>query len=97
MANDITIIIPVYNRAGIVGPTLDAVAAQTWRPLNVILVDNASTDNTLQVLNQWKKSVERPDFKVEVIEERTPGASAARNAGLRRATTRWTMFSILTT
>ena len=29
MANDITIIIPVYNRAGIVGPTLDAVAAQT--------------------------------------------------------------------
>lgn len=92
MANDITIIIPVYNRAGIVGPTLAAVAAQTWRPLNVILVDNASTDNTLQVLNQWKKSVESTDFKVEVIEESTPGASAARNAGLRRATTRWTMF-----
>lgn len=92
MASDISIIIPVYNRVGIVGRTLDAVAAQTWRPLTVILVDNNSTDGSRQVLRKWKAAVEADDFKVIVAEELEPGAGAARNAGLSIATTQWTMF-----
>ena len=45
-----TIIIPVYNRAKVVQQTLDTVVAQTHRPLQVVLVDNHSEDNTLDVL-----------------------------------------------
>lgn len=92
MKPDITIIIPVYNRAAIVERTLRSVEAQTWRPLRVVLVDNASTDDTLRVLEDWKSRVETPDFKVDILEETHPGAAAARNKGLAATDSKWTMF-----
>lgn len=46
----LTVVVPVYNRAGRVGPTLDSLEAQTLRPLRIVLVDNDSTDDTLRVL-----------------------------------------------
>lgn len=92
MKPSVTIVIPVYNRADIVGRTLQSVAAQTLRPLSVVLVDNGSTDATPEVLRQWKAAVESPDFTVEVIEETRRGPSAARNAGLAAVKTEWTMF-----
>lgn len=89
---ELTIVIPVYNRAGIVERTLASVAAQTLRPLSVVLVDNNSTDNTLAVLQRWAEANSAPDFAVEVITEPRPGAANARNAGLARVQTPWTMF-----
>ncbi len=56
----ITLVIPVHNRAAIVERTLQSVECQTARPLRVILVDNNSTDNTLQVLRRWKAAAEAP-------------------------------------
>ncbi len=88
----LTIVIPVYNRANIVRRTLDSVANQTLRPLKVILVDNNSTDNSLEVISAWKQEVETSDFQVTIISETKPGACAARNAGLRLVDTEWTMF-----
>ncbi len=88
----LTIVIPVYNRATIVERTLASVAAQTLRPLAVVLVDNNSSDNTLEVLQRWAKVNTAPDFAVEVITEPRPGAANARNAGLARVATPWTMF-----
>ena len=73
----ISIIIPVFNRAGIVGRTLDSIAAQTLRPLNIILVDNNSSDNTLEVLTQWGKDNSTDDFKITILQEKKPGASIA--------------------
>lgn len=87
----ITIVIPVHNRAGIVGRTLKSVREQTLRPLRVILVDNGSTDDTRDVLEQWRCETER-DLDVSIITETAPGAAAARNAGLARVETEWTMF-----
>lgn len=92
MKPEITVVIPVYNRADIVRRTLDSLAAQTWRPLRVVLVDNNSTDGTLDVLRGWMREVSAPDFEVEIISESGPGACAARNAGLARVETQWTMF-----
>lgn len=43
----VSIIIPVYNRASIVVDTLNSVVAQTHRPLQVVLVDNYSTDDKI--------------------------------------------------
>lgn len=54
MEYELTIVIPVYNRAGIVGRTLESVQRQTLRPLRVVLVDNNSTDATPEVLRAWK-------------------------------------------
>lgn len=88
----ITIIVPVHNRASIVNRTLHSIHAQTWRPLHIILVDNNSTDSTLAVLRQWQQQTDAPDFRVTVLSEPTPGAAAARNCGLRNTTTEFTMF-----
>lgn len=87
----ITIVIPVHNRARIVGSTLKSVREQTLRPLRVILVDNGSTDDTHDVLEQWRCETEG-DLDVSIITETVPGAAAARNAGLARVETEWTMF-----
>ncbi len=88
----ISIVIPVYNRAGVVSRTLDSVYAQTARPLRVILVDNNSTDDTRKVLDDWAAAHSAPDFEVTVLEEKKKGASCARNCGLRTVRTPWTMF-----
>lgn len=88
----ITIIIPVYNRAEVVKATLDSVAMQLYRPIDVILVDNNSSDNTLEVLNKWKQQTETDDFRIKVLCESKPGATAARNRGLKEVTTPYTMF-----
>ena len=89
---DITIIVPVYNRAHLVGATLDSIAAQTLRPIHLVLVDNNSQDNTLKVLLDFKKRHQSDDFKVTVLQETRRGAAAARNCGLQEATTEWVMF-----
>lgn len=89
---DLTIVIPVYNREKIVSATLNCVAAQTYRPLNLILVDNNSTDASLQVLRDFKEANQAPDFRISVLQETTPGACAARNCGLLAAKSEWIMF-----
>lgn len=90
---EITIVIPVRNRAAIVERALCSVEAQTYRPLKVILVDNGSTDGTPAVLERWRQSTaSAPDFVVSVINEPAPGAAVARNAGLAAVDTEWTMF-----
>lgn len=88
----LTVVIPVYNRRDVVGRTLESVAAQTLRPLHVILVDNNSTDGTLRVLQQWKEEHESRDFRIDLLQEKKPGAAAARNCGLRQVDTPYTMF-----
>lgn len=87
----LTISIPVYNRADIVSRTLDSVAAQTYRPLKIILVDNNSTDNTLEVLKSWRDKVQAPDFDVKIIQEKKQGLAFARNAALNIVETEWFM------
>lgn len=89
---EVSIIIPVYNRASVVPATLDSVLAQTHRPLQVVLVDNYSTDDTLQVLNDFKRDHEQEDFKVVVTREPHRTAGAARNNGFEQATGEWVLF-----
>lgn len=88
----LSVIIPVYNRSKIVCRTLDSVKAQTYRPLKLILVDNASSDDSLFTLLHWSSQNQTEDFLIEVLSEDKEGAAAARNAGLAIAGTPWVMF-----
>lgn len=88
----LTVVIPVYNRAERVAATLKCLENQSLRPLEIVLVDNNSTDDTLDVLHQWKTRVETPQFRVRIFKECQPGAAAARNRGLQEVTTEITMF-----
>ncbi len=89
---EVSIIIPVYNRATVVPATLQSVVAQTHRPLQVILVDNYSTDDTLRVLENFKKEHPGEGFNVIVTREEHHTAGAARNHGFELATGEWVMF-----
>lgn len=88
----ISIVIPVYNRAEMVKTTLDSVVRQTHRPIQLVLVDNNSTDDTYKVLQGFKQEYESQDFAVEVLRESISGACAARNAGGKVAKSEWIMF-----
>lgn len=89
---EVSIIIPVYNRATVVPATLQSVVEQTHRPLQVILVDNYSTDDTLRVLENFKKEHPGEGFNVIVTREEHHTAGAARNHGFELATGEWVMF-----
>lgn len=88
MQSPITIVIPVYNRAHVIGRTLRSIDAQTQPPAHVILVDNNSTDSSMSVISDWAKGKDH----VSILSEPARGACAARNRGLREVHTEWTMF-----
>lgn len=75
-----------------VGRTLDSLAAQTRRPDEVILVDNASTDSTPAVLREWAGRMCGEGWRVKVIREPRKGASRARQTGLEHTATAYVMF-----
>ncbi len=89
---DITVIVPVFNRAGIIGETLRSIEAQTRWPDRVILVDNNSTDGSLEVISRWAEEQRAHGHRVDVIVEKHPGAAAARKAAERLVDTRLLYF-----
>lgn len=89
-AKILTVVIPVYNRADIVGRTLQCLSEQDTRDFALILVDNNSQDDSLNVLQTWKN--ENTDIDCTIFSEKKPGATAARNCGLRNVTTEYVLF-----
>ncbi|MDE6680745.1 MAG: glycosyltransferase family 2 protein [Muribaculaceae bacterium] len=88
----LTVVVPVYNRADLLVRCLDSIRSQSLRPLRLIVVDNASTDDTLQVAEKWTQRYGTDDFSVSVISENRRGACHARQAGLNRTETEYVMF-----
>lgn len=85
----VSVIIPCYNVAGFIEECLKSVYEQEYRFLEVICVNNNSTDETLRQLHQLKQS-SYPDLLI--LEESKKGANAARNCGLNHATGDWIQF-----
>jgi hypothetical protein len=75
----VTTIIPVYNRAAMLREAVASVLAQTYRPVEVIIVDDGSTDATARVADELAGDA------VRVIHQPNGGAGAAREAGRRAA------------
>lgn len=88
MSSPITIVIPVYNRAHTLPRTLLSIQKQTVQPAKLVLVDNGSTDTSMQVMTDWADT--HPD--TIIVSEQKPGAAAARNRGLREVDTEFVMF-----
>lgn len=85
----VSVIIPCYNVEAYVAEALDSVLAQDYPWLEVIAVDNNSTDGTLAILQTYEAQF--PD-KIRVLQEKKQGAPAARNTGWRAAKGEWIQF-----
>lgn len=79
-----SVIIPVYNRASMIEEALDSVKAQNYRPVEIIIVDDGSTDDTADVIKDWAKINEEPGrLTLSYIYQQNAGPSAARNQGIQ--------------
>ena len=76
----ISIIIPSYNRALLIGETLDSILAQTYENWECIIVDDGSTDNTAEIIQDYLSSDSRFQFHRRPI-DKLKGANACRNFG----------------
>lgn len=84
MKSLISIIIPTYNRAHIITETLDSVISQTYTNWECIIIDDRSTDNTKEIIDNYLKKDERISFIVK-SDNQKKGASTSRNIGLSLA------------
>ncbi|NQW02496.1 MAG: glycosyltransferase family 2 protein [Acidobacteria bacterium] len=75
------VVIPCRNEAAHIGALLDALAAQTVRPDEVVVVDDGSTDGTADVVAQW--SSRNRMFEVQLVAGSGRGPGAAMNVGIR--------------
>ncbi len=78
MTPKVSIIIPVYNTATLLPRCLESVANQSLRDVEIICVDDGSTDNSLEVLNQWSER----DSRIKVLSQANGRQGKARNAGM---------------
>lgn len=80
---------PAYNRAGTVAAALESVRAQTYPHWEAIVVDDGSTDRTVDVVAEMA----RKDSRIRLLrQDRNHGAQAARNTGIRAARGEWIGF-----
>lgn len=84
----ISIIVPVYNGAEFLRPCIDSILGQTFPDLEVILVDDGSTDESPAICDRYAAQ----DNRVICIHQENAGAAAARNCGLKASTGKYIAF-----
>lgn len=86
----ISIIIPAYNSADTIIKAINSVVLQTYKNWEVIIIDDGSEDNTVDVLNLFFKTLSENDLsKIKLIQQSNQGVSKARNVGLSMAGGDW--------
>ena len=84
----ISIIVPVYNVTGYLNDSLQTVVTQTYQNLEIILIDDGSTDGSGEICNIWAEK----DSRIRVIHQKNKGLSCARNTGLDHAVGDYILF-----
>ena len=82
MLNFISIIVPVYNVEDYIEKCIDSIVNQTYKNIEVILVDDGSTDLSGKICDHYAKN----DSRIKVIHKNNEGLSSSRNSGLNNAT-----------
>lgn len=80
----ISVIIPAYNSKHTIERAIESVLAQTLQPSEIIVIDDGSSDNTVEIVKEISKNL-KPEFLKLIELERNNGPAYARNAGWQRA------------
>lgn len=81
----ISVIIPTYNRSQFLHRALDSVKSQSYRPVEVLLVDDGSTDDTEKVVQQWLDKNADSTLSLSYTLKDNEGPSSCRNIGIQQA------------
>lgn len=84
----ITIVVPVYNVERYVEKCLDSIIKQTYQNIEVLVINDGSTDNSLEIIKEFSKR----DNRVLIFTKENGGLSDARNYGLDRAQGKYILF-----
>ena len=77
----ISVIVPVFNIDKYISKCIESIMEQTYKNLQIILVDDGSTDTSGEICDRYAKK----DIRIQVIHKKNGGLVSARNAGLEAA------------
>jgi len=86
--NIITVVVPIYNVSKYLNACIDSILNQNYRNLEVILVDDGSTDESAKICDEYEKK----DARIIVFHKKNGGLSSARNVGIDNATGEFITF-----
>ena len=84
----VSIAVPIYNSSLYLSKCINSILSQSYKNIEVILVDDGSTDNSLEIMKKYQKKDER----IKVYHKKNGGLSSARNYGMSKATGDYIMF-----
>ena len=86
--NTISVIVPIYNAEKYLAKCIESLIHQTYRALQIILIDDGSTDNSLTIAQDYAAQ----DARIAIYSQPNKGQAAARNNGLQYARGEWISF-----
>ncbi len=88
-----SVIIPAYNREAFISEALNSVKKQSYRPVEIIVIDDGSTDNTKDVVLNWRNAnTEKNQLSLRYFYQDNLGAGASRNVGISKANGEYVQF-----
>ena len=84
----VSVIVPIYNAEAFLCPAMDSAVDQTLREIEIICVDDGSTDSSLKIIKEYQKK----DARIRIATQNNAGPGMARNNGLRRARGEYVAF-----
>lgn len=84
----VSVILPIYNASQHLAQCLDSLIYQSLKEIEIICVDDGSTDNSLKILKEYEKKHNH----IYIISQENAGAGAARNAGMKKAKGKYLSF-----
>lgn len=88
IANRVAIIVPVYNTEKYLNSCISSIIDQTYLNIEILIVDDGSTDSSLDICNEFAKK----DRRIRVIEKKNGGVSSARNIGIINSNSEYITF-----
>lgn len=85
---EISIIIPVYNPGKFINKCLNSIIHQTFKNIEILCIDDGSTDNSLNILKEFQKN----DKRIRIFSQENLGAAASRNLGIENSKGNYILF-----
>ena len=82
----VSVVIPAYNSEQYINECIDSVLNQTYQNYEIIVIDDGSTDNTVNLVKQYNNE------KIKLYHQMNSGSGAARNLGVKQAHGKWIAF-----